>query len=462
MRTEIKKGFFRNNKKILLFVISFLVALVLTWLLKEPSFTQAQVSVLFLLIFSVGLWLTEAVPPFSVGLFIIAFLAYSLGYEKFTDTPVDIKIYVNTFSNSVIWLMLGGFFLASAMTKTKLDTDVIKLTMKVCGTNPKWILFGFMLVTMVFSMLISNTATTAMVIASLMPLLLKLGKESAVGKGLILGVPIAATTGGMGTIIGSPPNAIAVGALIDAGHQMDFVKWIFYGLPVAVVLTFLSWWVLVKLFMKNAGPVSLDSSNSPVTVIPTDFRIKRLTVFIILLVTLVLWLTSPIHFLTASAVSAVPLVFLPLAGILNGEDIRAMGWDTLILVAGGLALGTGLQQTGLLDLYAGRIATLEVNHVVFFFLLAYATMFFSNIMSNTATATVLIPLGMAILPEFSTEIAMIIGLSASTSLFLPVSTPPNAIAYSTGLIDQKDLRIGGGLIGIIGPTIVVLWVMLIS
>ena len=139
-----------------------------------------------------------------------------------------------------------------------------------------------------------------------------------------------------------------------------------------------------------------------------------------------------------------------------------MGWDTLILVAGGLALGTGLQQTGLLDLYAGRIATLEVNHVVFFFLLAYATMFFSNIMSNTATATVLIPLGMAILPEYSTEIAMIIGLSASTSLFLPVSTPPNAIAYSTGLIDQKDLRIGGGLIGIIGPTIVVLWVMLIS
>lgn len=462
MGAEIKNRFFVSNKKILLFLISLLVAFVLTWLLREPTFTQAQVSVFFLLVLSVGLWLTEAVPPFSVGLLIIAFLAYSLGYKMFTDSPVDIKIYVNSFSNSVIWLMLGGFFLASAMTKTKLDTDVIRYTMKVCGKKPKWILFGFMLVTMVFSMLISNTATTAMVIAALMPLLLKLGKESAAGKGLILGIPIAATTGGMGTIIGSPPNAIAVGALIVGGHRMDFVKWIYYGLPIAVVLTLLSWWVLVRLFMKNAGEVSLYNSNSSGQVVPAELRMKRLITFVILVVTLILWLTSPIHFLTASAVSAVPLVFLPLTGILNGEDIRAMGWDTLILVAGGLALGTGLQQTGLLDLYAGRIASLQVSHVFFFFLLAYATMIFSNVMSNTATATVLIPLGMAILPEYGTEIAMIIGLSASTSLFLPVSTPPNAIAYSTGLIDQKDLRIGGGLIGIIGPALVVFWVMLIS
>jgi sodium-dependent dicarboxylate transporter 2/3/5 len=166
--------------------------------------------------------------------------------------------------------------------------------------------------------------------------------------------------------------------------------------------------------------------------------------------------------LPAAAVSAVPLVFLTLTGILKGEDVRAIGWDTLILVAGGLALGTGLQQTGLLEIYAAKIASLEVPHVVFFFLLAYATMLFSNIMSNTATATVLIPLGMAILPQYSIEVAMIIGLSASTALFLPVSTPPNAIAYSTGMIEQKDLRIGGSLIGLVGPAVIVLWVMLVS
>jgi sodium-dependent dicarboxylate transporter 2/3/5 len=132
---------------------------------------------MFLLFFSVGLWITEAVPPFAVGFLIIAFLVLMLGYETFNSNPQDIKIYANTFSSSVIWLMMGGFFLASAMTKTKLDADLIQLTMKICGKNPKWILFGLMLVTMVFSMLISNTATTAMVIAALVPLLLNWAKN---------------------------------------------------------------------------------------------------------------------------------------------------------------------------------------------------------------------------------------------------------------------------------------------
>lgn len=452
----------KKNKQLVYFLISLFAAFVLTVLLREPSFTQAQTYVLFLLIFSVALWLTEAVPPFAVGLFIIAYLAFTLGHRLFISEPLDVKIYVNTFSSSVIWLMMGGFFLASAMTKTKLDADMIKITMKVCGAKPKNILFGMMMVTMVFSMLISNTATTAMVIAALMPLLLKLGKGSPAGKALILGIPIAATTGGMGTLIGSPPNAISVGALITAGHPMDFVKWMYYGIPVSVFLTLLAWWVLVKLFMKNDEMISLSEIIAEKSTMSSDFRVKRLTVTVILLVTLILWLTSPVHNLPASAVSAVPLVFLTLTGILKGEDIRAIGWDTLILVAGGLALGTGLQQTGLLDFYAGKIASLQVSYVVFFFLLAYATMLFSNIMSNTATATVLIPLGMAILPQHSIEIAMIIGLSASTALFLPVSTPPNAIAYSTRLIEQKDLRIGGALIGLLGPALIVLWVMLIS
>jgi sodium-dependent dicarboxylate transporter 2/3/5 len=449
--------------KLAKFILSLLLALGITWLVKEPSFTEAQIYVLFLLVFSVGLWLTEAVPPFSVGLMIIAFLVYSLGYEKFTTTPADISIYTNTFSSSVIWLMLGGFFLASAMTKTKLDIDLIKVTLKVCGTNPKWILFGMMVITMIASMLISNTATTAMVIAALMPLLMKLGKQSPVSKALILGIPIAATTGGMGTMIGSPPNAIAAGALVSVGKPIDFTGWIVYGLPVAVALTILAWRLLVKIFMKKAEPMSLD-------ILETDQRsadgngasLQRWTVILVLSVTLLLWLTSPIHNLSAAAVSAVPLVVLPLTQILKGEDIRAMGWDTLLLVAGGLSLGTALQHTGLLDLYAERIAGLEMPDLVFYFLLAYATMLFSNIMSNTATSTVLIPLGMAILPNNQIEIAMIIGLSASTALFLPVSTPPNAIAYSTGLIEQKDFRIGGLLIGVIGPALITLWVLLIA
>jgi solute carrier family 13 (sodium-dependent dicarboxylate transporter), member 2/3/5 len=444
------------------FLISLIAALGLTWIVMEPSFSQAQTYVLFLLCFSVGLWLTEAIPPFAVGLFIIAYLAFTLGSELFATTPQNVEIYLNTFSSSVIWLMMGGFFLASAMTKTRLDADLIRVTMKVCGADPKRILFGLMMVTMVFSMLISNTATTAMVIAALMPLLVKLGKQSAVAKGLVLGIPIAATTGGMGTIIGSPPNAIAVGALGAAGHSLDFITWMYYGLPITLFLTWLSWWVLVKRFMTKTEPLSVDDSAPAGAAITREFRAKRLTVTAILSVTLALWLTSPIHHLGAAAVSAIPLVFLPMSRILKGEDIRAIGWDTLILVAGGLALGTALQQTGLLGIYAGRLASLQVPNMVFYLVLAYATMLFSNVMSNTATSTVLIPLGMAILPGNSMEVCMIVGLSASTALFLPVSTPPNAIAYSTGLIEQKDFRLGGLLMGLLGPVLIISWVLLIG
>jgi solute carrier family 13 (sodium-dependent dicarboxylate transporter), member 2/3/5 len=451
-----------KSKQSTKFLISFIAALGLTWVVMEPSFSQAQTYVLFLLCFSVGLWLTEAIPPFAVGLFIIAYLAFTLGSELFTTTPQDVKIYVNTFSSSVIWLMMGGFFLASAMTKTRLDADLIRYTMRVCGSDPKRVLFGLMMVTMVFSMLISNTATTAMVIAALMPLMVKLGKQSPVAKGLVLGIPIAATTGGMGTIIGSPPNAIAVGALGAAGHSLDFITWIYYGLPITLFLTWLSWWVLVRRFMTKTEPLSVDDSASTGAAITREFRVKRLMVTAILSVTLALWLTSPIHHLGAAAVSAIPLVFLPMTRILKGEDIRAIGWDTLILVAGGLALGTALQQTGLLGVYAGRLASLQVPNIVFYVLLAYATMLFSNVMSNTATSTVLIPLGMAMLPGNRIEVCMIIGLSASTALFLPVSTPPNAIAYSTGLIEQKDFRLGGLLMGLLGPVVIIFWVLLIG
>lgn len=452
-----------KSHKLIYFVASLFVAIGLTWLIREPSFTQSQSDVLFLLIFSVGLWLTEAVPPFAVGLFIMGFLGYALGNKMFIDTPEDIHLYVNTFSSPVIWLMLGGFFLASAMTKVKLDEALIQGTLKVCGKNPKWILFGMMAVTMIASMLISNTATTAMVIAALMPLLHKLGKASSISKALILGIPIAATTGGMGTLIGSPPNAIAAGELVHVNMPVNFVTWMIYGLPVTIILTGVAWWMLVTIFMKEAEPISLGAvTHHKHETLDAPPALHRWTVIIILTVTLLLWLTSPFHTLSASAVSAIPLVFLPLTRILKGEDIRDMGWDTLLLVAGGLSLGTALQHTGLLDLYAHRIAALDVPNLAFFFLLAYATMLFSNIMSNTATSTVLIPLGMAILPNNQVEVAMIIGLSASTALLLPVSTPPNAIVYSSGFIEQKDFRYGGILIGLLGPALIILWVLLIS
>jgi solute carrier family 13 (sodium-dependent dicarboxylate transporter), member 2/3/5 len=455
---------FTKNRLMLLgkFLLSLFLALGLTYLIKEPQFSDSQVYVLFLLFFSIGLWLTEAMPAFAVSLLIIAFLVFALGNEYFNSAPENIAPYVNTFSSSVIWLMLGGFFLASAMTKTKLDQALFKFTLKISGSNPRNLLVGLMLTTMVASMLMSNTATTAMVIAAIMPLLASLGKGSGFSKALLLGIPIAAATGGMGTIIGTPPNAIAAGALENAGITIDFIEWMKYGIPLTLALTVISCFVLIRMFIKDKSPISLDFLKDQEVSTSREFLRQRRIVVGVIIITVALWLTSSLHGIRTAAVCAVPLVILTLTRVLDGKDIRELPWDTLLLVAGGLSLGVALEQSGLLNHYAQKLISMDINNILLMFIFAFLTMLVSNIMSNTAASTVMIPLGMAIMVGFETEIALIIALSASTAMFLPVSSPPNAIAYSTGLLEQKDFRIGGILVGLLGPLLAILWVLLIT
>ena len=451
-----------KNKSLLYFLLSFIVALALTFLLKESSFTTTQVYVLFILFFAMGLWFTEAVPPFAVSILIIAYLVFMLGNKDLNPNPEKIEKYVTTFSSSVIWLMLGGFFLAAAMTKTKLDEALFRFTLKISGTSPRKLLIGLMTTTMLASLLMSNTAATAMVVASIMPLLNSLGDKSGITKALLLGVPIAASTGGMGTIIGSPPNLIAVGALENIGVDISFLDWMIYGLPIAIALTAVSCIVLIKLFIKDNTPISVDFLQDEKIERTKQEKTQRMIVLAVIIVTVSLWLTTTMHGIKVGAVSAVPLVFLTLTGILKNKDVQALPWDTLLLVAGGLSLGMALQNSGLLQHYAEQMRSVKVHYIILIFILAYMTMVFANVMSHTATSTVLIPLGIAILIGFETQISIIIGLAASTALLLPVSTPPNAIAYSTGFLKISDFRVGGILVGILGPLLAILWVLLIS
>jgi solute carrier family 13 (sodium-dependent dicarboxylate transporter), member 2/3/5 len=444
------------------FLLSLFLAIGITYLIKEPGFTDSQVYVLFLLFFSVGLWLTEAIPAFAVSLFIMAFLVFALGNKYFNSLPENIERYVNTFSSRVIWLMLGGFFLASAMTKTKLDQALFRFTLKISGRNPRNLLIGLMFTTMVASMLMSNTATTAMVVAAVTPLLASLGKKSGFTKALLLGIAIASTTGGMGTIIGTPPNAIAVGALESAGTTMYFIDWMKFGLPLAIVLTAICCFVLIRLYIKDRTPISLDFLKEQTVDDSKEFRRQRRITSGVIIITVALWLTTSWHGITVAAVCAVPLVILTLTRVLDGKDIQRLPWDTLLLVAGGLSLGLALENTGLLTHYAQKLITLEINSVMIMFILAFITMIVSNIMSNTAASTVMIPLGMAILVGFKSEIALIIAFAASSSIFLPVSSPTNAIVFSTGYLEQKDFRIGGILLGVLGPILAILWVLFIS
>lgn len=452
-----------RHKKVVSFLFSIVFAVLMAYFFSDESFTQTQNYVLFLLFFAICLWVTEAIPPFSVGILIIGFLVLVMGQS---DAEKAIK-YLQTWSDSVIWLFLGGFFLAEAMKKTSLDLMLLKHLLPKFGKDPRYVLWGLMLSTALMSMLMSNTATTAMMIATISPIFASLDKKANLSRALLLGIPAAASIGGMGTIIGSAPNAIAVGALENIGYSISFLEWMQIGAPVAFVLLYVFWKVLVKRYrISEQGELQFDFINN----LPSDYTPEEKTqkniVLIILAITLFCWLTSKWIGIPVAAASGIPIVGLTMLGILDEDDVRKLPWDTLMLVAGGLALGLAIEEQNIASHFVEKISHINVSFITLLVLFGFITMVLSNFMSNTAATTILIPMALSLLAVVGTEVNPIIlplaiGLSASCALFLPVSTPPNAIAFSTGLIKQSEFRLGGTVVGLLGPTLSIIWVYIV-
>ena len=451
-----------RSKSLLYFLLSFIVALLLTFLLKEPTFTTTQVYVLFLLFFATGLWVTEAIPAFAVSLFIIAYLVFALGNKHINPEPQDVSHYVHTFSDSIIWLLLGGFFLAKALAKTKLDEVMFRYTIKVAGTNPRHIFMCIMIFTMTVSTLLSNTATTTMVLAAVMPLINAIDKKSGLVKALLLGIPVASTAGGIATIIGTPANAIATGALERQGIKVEFIDWMIYGVPITLILTAVTCFVLINKYIKDTTPVSTAFLDAPKENNHKESLLQRRIVIVVILTTVGLWLTTSWHGLKVASICALPLVVLTATGVLTGKDVQSLAWDTLLLVAGGLALGAGLTDSGLMDHYGQMLTALHLNNIVLISIFGFIAMIVATVMTNSTATALLLPICMAILPTLKLEVALIVSISSSAALLLLASSPSNAIVFNTGYLHQKDFRLNGILIGLLGPLLAILWVLLIT
>ncbi|NCT10261.1 MAG: DASS family sodium-coupled anion symporter [Flavobacteriia bacterium] len=449
-----------RQTKIIFFLTTLLISFFLVYVLRDEGFTSTQDYTMFLLFVAIGLWITEAIPPFAVGILIIGFLVFSMG----RNPDIDVTQYVQTWSDGVIWLFLGGFFLAESMRKTKLDESLLKFILPKLGNDSKNILLGIMLVTAVLSMLMSNTATTSMILASIAPLIITLGKDSSLIKSLIVGVPAAASLGGMGTIIGSAPNAIAVGALEGVGVQISFIEWMIIGVPAAFLLVFLFFKLLERRYQLKTQHISLDFLSAEIEKPTSEDKIKKNIVLLVLIATLTLWLTSQWTGIPVAVVSGVPIVLLTMLGIVDSEDVRRLPWDTLMLVAGGLSLGLAIKEQGIAEYFVQSIQNFDLNYYILIVLFGYVSVLLSNFMSNTAATTILVPVGISLvslIPGANVAfLPVIIGLTASCALLLPVSTPPNAVAFSLGIVGQKEFLPGGLFIGIIGPVILILFTIL--
>ena len=459
---------------LVLIVTAFLLAVPVSFFGIE-GLTVVQQRVIALFVFAALMWMFEIIPNWTTSLLVIVFALLTvsdkgLGFlcdAKYGEL-VNYKSLMSAFADPVVMLFLGGFVLAIMAEKYGLDVTLARVLLKPFGTRPKMVLLGFLIVIAVFSMFMSNTATAAMMLAFLAPVLAVLPKDDKGKIGLALAIPIAANLGGIGTPIGTPPNATAVKFLAEAGYEVSFMEWAVRMIPFVLVMLVVAWLLLQLFFPFKSKEVVLEI---PASKRKSDW--KTYVVWITFIGTILLWATEQITGINSNVVALIPLGVFTATGIFGKEDIKEINWTVLWLVAGGFALGTCLQGTGLAKVLINAIPFGSMSVVVVLVIAGLVCYFLSNFISNSATAALLIPIlivvaeGMA--DPAAANNASFVGLGgthamisfiavcASIAMLFPISTPPNAIASSTGLVETKDMAKTGIIIGIIGFILGFFW-----
>ncbi len=456
------------QKSTLKLFFSLLVPLAL-WLLPSSAFgieglTIIQHRVIALFALAAIFWVLEPIPIYATSILLITLELLLIsdsgliflrdkGAENF-GTPMSYKEIMGTFASPVILLFLGGFFLAIAATKYRLDQNIAGVLLKNFGDKPKWVLLGLMCITAVFSMFMSNTATTAMMLSILIPVLKVFPAHDKGRTAFVLGIPIAANLGGLGTPIGTPPNAIALKFL--TGSDLTFGKWMAFGFPIVVIMVFVAWLLILFFFPSPTKQIKLALS---VDFLKTP---KAILVYITFIITIILWLFDFVHGMNSYVVAMIPVCVFLCTSIINKEDLKLISWDVLWLVSGGIAIGLALDKSGLGQKLIGGIPFETFHPYTIFLACCFIGLVMANFMSHTATANLVLPL----LATIGTTISgleliggsqlMIIGTTMCISLgmSLPISSPPNALANATGEIKTNEMAKVGVFVGLIGLLVV--------
>lgn len=411
------------------------------WGLSKPGAVA-----LVLLALSAALWITEAVPLFVTS-FVILFLSLVWLLPAMTAAGMEASRpqFLSPFFSDIILLFLGGFVLSAALHKYRLDEQVARWIIRRTGSSLGTLMLGIMLVTAVLSMFLSNTATAAMMLALVLPIVHGLKKGSPARKALILCVPFAANAGGLGTPVGSPPNAIAMQYMRELGVAPTFGMWMRVGVPGVLVLVLVAWGILLLSFRKREeiGPLECERLD-------LKWSWGMVVVLAVTGATVLGWLTQGFHGFSSGTVSLLPLILFFGLGLLNVRDLRSLSWDILLLMGGGLCLGVAISASGLAAWVVGLLPSgaLGVYGAVLLFGVVGCVM--SSLMSNTATANLIMPLIVGLSLEQTSPVLLAAAFACSLSMALPVSTPPNAMAFSSGELRVADLLKPGLLITLLG------------
>ncbi len=459
------------------FIIPIIIPLIVL-LLPLPAFpfeamTIVQQRVIAIFLLAALCWVFEPIPIYATSVVIIVLellLVSDKGLYLFrlnegSETFGQLLSYseiMATFASPIIMLFLGGFFLAMAATKYRLDVNLARVLLKPFGQDPKFVMLGLMLITAIFSMFMSNTATTAMMLSILTPVIAVFGPKDPGRIAFALCIPVAANIGGIGTPIGTPPNAIALKYLVG-DNLITFGEWMMFGVPFVVVMMALAWFLITAMYRAEIPKIELSIKGK---FLKTP---KAIVVYITFGLTILLWLMGSAHGMNSYTVALIPVAVFSITGIINKEDLKKISWDVLWLVSGGIALGLALDKTGLAKLVVHSIPFDEFSPYIVLFGAAFLCLVMANFMSHTATANLLMPImaalgiSMTSLTPLGGEVTLIlvVTMAASLGMSLPISTPPNALAHATGHVQSNQMARVGVILGVVGVLLsfVMVWIL---
>jgi sodium-dependent dicarboxylate transporter 2/3/5 len=431
-------------------------------------------------------WVTDAM-PFSVTALLPLILFPTLGVMSVGRAAAP-------YANPIIFLFMGGFFIAIALEKHRLHERIALNLIKLTGTSGNGIIMGFMISTAFISMWISNTATAMMMLPialSVVKLIIpekrmlgdgKLSGEQNFALGLMLAVGYAATLGGLATIIGTPPNVVFIGLLNDFnGPQISFGQWMLVGVPVALVLLVANYFIVTRILF----PSKLDTVKGSEQLIRTklkelgSLRKEEKLVLTIFLLTSFCWIfqqffndiifkaeilnDTNIAMAGGLLMFIVPVNLKESKFILHWEDTKNMAWGILILFGGGLCLAEGLGEAKIIQAVGGWIVAQTEYNIWFILLLIAVAVVLSEMMSNVALVNIFIPVIFGIAQGLNINpilLALPVTLAASIGFMFPIATPPNAIVFSSGYIRMRDMVRAGLLLNIV--SIIIIWVASIT
>jgi sodium-dependent dicarboxylate transporter 2/3/5 len=358
-------------------------------------------------------------------------------------------MFLAPFSNDIMFLFMGGFLLSAAVSRHGLDRVIARLCLRPFRRRPMGLLCAVALSSAFLSMWMSNTATAAMLMAVIRPLLQSIPPRDPYRAGLALSVCVGANIGGIGTPIGSPPNAIAFAALRSAGFDITFLGWMAMAIPLALVLL-AAGIAILWLFHKP----SLEFALHPDTwgdhgQEPRITPMARITLAV-LLVAVAGWIFGDYAGISPGVVALIAAAMLTATRALNQHDVDSIDWNVLILIWGGLSLSVAMDVSGLTMMVAAiDMARIPGGPWFIGAALALTAMGMSTFMSNTATAGLLVPMALALGVQDREELAIVAALACSFAMALPVSTPPNAIVHASGAVPLAHMIRNGILIGLL-------------